>query len=528
MNRIPDLSKHIFYLVLTLTLCAGSYAQQARQPSVWPPADAVYPPTMNSGVSLAEVGETLALPDGTITPVSPEEMARELVSSGVTITRVTYRGANRASGIIRGLSPYLGADSWIVLGTGDIRNLVDKGSGHLIRPDNLGIPNPDTLISTANGTPGDTALEALVPKQADGTYPHSFDAATLEIQFVPKYECIQMNYVFASDEYPEFVNTGYDDVFGIFLNGSNVALLPNSAVPVSIDNVNNGNPTKPGLNHANNPQFFVDNQFRRMLPLEMDGLTMGTDPMSNKRVPMIVQAKVNPGVVNTIRMAIADIGDMKGDSNILLRGPSLVSVPSLLDSDHDGIPDGVDNCPYIYNPDQMDSSFNGVGDACDNSSLSLTPAPTFTKFFGLGQVIGTANDQEKSSFGFSIVPEKGSLNVDLEYLDRQKGIQVTIHDLANWYAGRDDLFGVGLIFKVPCEVLWLQTGRSQKGCSCSGYVVERGESDKIQWKKHSPPDQFKLTVVTDDPTIKYNSGIPDLSWGNIQAFRNNWELMAVR
>jgi hypothetical protein len=119
-----------------------------------------------------------------------------------------------------------------------------------------------------------------------------------------------------------------------------------------------------------------------------------------------------------------------------------------------------------------------------------------------------------------LCPKRASLKVDLEYLDPQEGIQVTIHDLATWYNGRDDLLGVGLMFKIPCDVLWLQTGRSQKGCSCSGYVVERGEPDKIQWKKHSLPDQFKLTVITDDPATKYSSGIPDLAWGNVQAFRN--------
>ena len=35
------------------------------------------------------------------------------------------------------------------------------------------------------------------------------------------------------------------------------------------------------------------------------------------------------------------------------------------DQDGDGVPDNVDNCPTVYNPDQADSNHDGIGDACD-------------------------------------------------------------------------------------------------------------------------------------------------------------------
>jgi hypothetical protein len=51
---------------------------------------------------------------------------------------------------------------------------------------------------------------------------------------------------------------------------------------------------------------------------------------------------------------------------------------AMFDSDGDGTPNGLDNCPGIYNPDQKDSDGDGYGDACDPGD-TLRPTVRITQ-----------------------------------------------------------------------------------------------------------------------------------------------------
>jgi hypothetical protein len=44
-----------------------------------------------------------------------------------------------------------------------------------------------------------------------------------------------------------------------------------------------------------------------------------------------------------------------------------------VDPDRDGIVTGVDNCPFVFNPDQEDTDTDGVGNVCDNCPQAFNP-----------------------------------------------------------------------------------------------------------------------------------------------------------
>lgn len=232
--------------------------------------------------------------------VSPATLVTTLLGgiSPPTVSNVAYGGANVAAGTFAGGAGIIGLDSGVILSSGDIASVVG--------------PNTADNTTANNGQVGDPDLQTLIPGYT------TFDAAVLEFDF----DCEQANvvsfrYVFTSEEYNEYVNTAYNDVFGFFLDGVNIALLPDNVTPVSINNVNGGGPGF-GTNPSN-PAFYINNDLDDgggAIDIEADGLT----------VVLGAQANISPGI-HHMKLGIADAGDSVLDSWVFIEAGSFDCAP---------------------------------------------------------------------------------------------------------------------------------------------------------------------------------------------------------
>ena len=226
--------------------------------------------------------------------LTPLDLAHTLVASGVS--NATFTGANVAGGTFTGGSQAIGFGGGVILSTGNVAGAIG--------------PNTSSNTTTQNGTPGDSDLDQLTPQGPGSTR----DAAVLQFDFVPTTSTISFKYVFASEEYNEFVNSPYNDVFGFYINGVNCAVVGTPPVPVTINTINDGNPV--GSTPNSHPELYRNNDFQAPNPApfdtQMDGLT----------TVLTCNANVNPGVKNHAKLAIADVSDASWDSNVFLEGGS--------------------------------------------------------------------------------------------------------------------------------------------------------------------------------------------------------------
>lgn len=299
------------------------------------------------------------------TTASAMDMAVAMFGHGITIVSASYTGAASASGIYSDgdtVAPDLTpSDTGVILSTGnavDVTN--DPGLLNL-----LADPNLVADTSTDHGLAGDADLSALSGQA-------TFDAAVFEAEFVPEGSTLTMQIVFSSEEYLEWVNSGFNDTVGVWVNGVQAELTVGSG-DITINNIND----------VSNSNLYVDNAATAdTYNTEMDGFT----------VTLTLKAPVVAGEVNTIKIGIADGGDGALDSNLLIAGNSIQT--SLIAGD-----DVIDVTPF--SPVETDLLAN------DTSSVGGTL--TITEVNGQPVVVGdtitlaTGETLEMTATGFVLV-----------------------------------------------------------------------------------------------------------------------------
>ncbi|MGD1808140.1 choice-of-anchor L domain-containing protein [Dapis sp. BLCC M126] len=260
-----------------------------------------------------------------------EALVNEILGSGITIDldSINYRGANGASGIFTdGLSSGIGIDQGIILTTGKAKDA--EG------------PNDLDKTTTENNYRGDPDLDGLITEKTK-------DATILEFEFETQGGNVFFNYVFASEEYNEFVDSKFNDVFGFFLNGENIALIPGTTTPVAINTVNGGKNLE---TNGSNSEFFNNNDPSDGGPffdIEYDGFTN----------VFTAQALGLASGSHTIKLAIADTKDQGWDSAVFIQAKSFsdggTSDGDTSDGDTQDVPEPIIDGGILAEPPAQDT-----------------------------------------------------------------------------------------------------------------------------------------------------------------------------
>lgn len=231
-----------------------------------------------------------------------------LLGGGVNVSNITFNGlpatfVTEQAASFNGTNTTLGIGNGMMLATGSVLNAIG--------------PNTMSNASLGGGNANsDPDLAILSNPQIVN------DAAVLEFDFVPAGDSLSFKFVFASDEYLEFVNS-VNDIFGFFLSGPgingtfsnnaiNIALIPGTTDPVTINTVND----------VVNPAFYVDNGDGFTAPFNTDPQYLQFDGLT---VVLTANALVQCGETYHIKIAIGDASDTVWDSAVFLEGGSFTS-----------------------------------------------------------------------------------------------------------------------------------------------------------------------------------------------------------
>jgi hypothetical protein len=111
-----------------------------------------------------------------------------------------------------------------------------------------------------------------------------------------------------------------------------------------------------------------------------------------------------PGTNTLFASVVADNGNFLANINtttraVTLVGPTVSRLDAIafwpvVDSDGDGVLDGVDNCPTTYNPDQADRDHDGIGDVCDNCRRVANASQADSDGDNVGDACETVNETQ--------------------------------------------------------------------------------------------------------------------------------------
>ena len=236
--------------------------------------------------------------------LTPQEMADKITGTGVTIFNPVVTCPDGASGAfeISGVSNF-DEGTGVMLATGILNNALG--------------PNNTQSKSTSFPPAGDGNADLEILNGGVQTD----DACKFEFDIIPDGDTLRFDFTFASEEYLEYVCSNFNDAFGFLISGpgiipdpglglkKNIALIPGTNTPVTINNVNGGNPTQNPPCPATNPQHYHNNPLSPIAQIQYDGWTTGL---------FALVTDLQPCATYHLELVIADAADQLWDSGVFI------------------------------------------------------------------------------------------------------------------------------------------------------------------------------------------------------------------
>ncbi len=385
------------------------------------------------------------------TAATAMDMANAIFGTGIQVVSATYTGDAVSSGIysgatttIPGISP---TDTGVILSTGRVTDFTNSSGTTNTNTSN------GTTTDTTNGVNGDAQLNALA---GTGT----FDGAILQANFIPNGDYLTMQFVFSSEEYPEYVNGGFNDVFGVWVNGNFVPVTVTTGGQVSIDTVN----------PLSNQNLYVSN-LNDTYNTEMDGFTY----------VLSFKAPVNAGQVNSIKIGIADGGDSAYDSNLMIMGDSVQTYALAFDDRIQLTPNSTRVFDILANDRDMTDAGLTITKI---NGISVVPGQTITLATGEkvtlnanGTITVTSDgDLGTNTLNYTVVDSAG--NTDVGMVSIVTASTITKDGIVQGTAG-DDVIQAGYLGDPDGDLIDSNDATGVGGTTGDGDYITAGAGNDI-------------------------------------------------
>jgi len=458
-----------------------------------------------------------------IDTLTVEELVNDyLLGEGVTASNITFNGMTGDSvyvtvGLFQGISDVIGFEEGVVMAT----------DGAF-----------DTVISDFTNNTGDNFEDQdLLEISGQDTL---LNCAVIEFDFETISDSVKFDYVFASDEYPSYTCSQFNDAFGFFLSGPgligpftddaiNIALVPNSDIPVAINTINSGMATgfdpSPEICDAANPnwvqdsQYFIDNG---------DPPPAGDVNFPGMTTTLTATEAIQCGETYHIKLAIGNAVDQSLDSGVFLEAGSFSAFGEIFSA-----------FTPVFASDSSDvtqEEYDSIAVAgCTNPIIQLT-RPACACFTSMEYSFSTEGDAvlgddfgTVGTFppdGFDVNPDLDLVTVTLETLDPFETDTLNIVFVVDYvtcegFEGQTvidipiapppnfDIFAEDQILICPADTP-LVYGPTTSGGGLLPYIYDWFDLEPVEDEQDrmfpAPEDQQEYTVrVTDQCEFRYDT-----------------------